>query len=176
MPTGTPLFAFIDPYNIRVDDFASTKGLTEVPALYLLSHTHTDHLNGLNAKSFAAPVICSKDAKVMLLRQEPYFERAMYDSAMRPERGRPFSHLRVTDVDAGQGRDLLVRGFLCVSTFTGAERDVIETYGLECAKEVHVVGGRDGDDYAYRRESLSWGGHVRLVPSHTFGTYTQPLG
>ncbi|KAI0667716.1 hypothetical protein C8Q78DRAFT_1052236 [Trametes maxima] len=123
MPQGTPYNAFIPPYPIRVDDFstpfASTStstnaAQTPVVGLYLLTHTHTDHLNGLGARSFGQTVLCSHDAKEMLLRHEVYAERARRDMDFRAESVRTFSHLRVQPqrledgtVDYAGSRDLL---------------------------------------------------------------------
>src|SRR4051812_33110161 len=47
MPPGTPYHSFVAPYPIRVDDFSDSKspGMS-TPALYLLSHTHSDHVTG----------------------------------------------------------------------------------------------------------------------------------
>ena len=121
MPTGTPFHGFIPPFPIRVDEFASTAGLAAVPALHLLSHTHADHIVGLSAKSFASTVICSADAKEMLLRHEVYNERALKDVDLREEArlSRTFCHLRVAPAlrdgrfDYTGSRDLLVRR-LCI--------------------------------------------------------------
>jgi DNA cross-link repair 1C protein len=116
MPTGTPYESFVLPYPIRVDDFAETTTLQTVPALYLLSHTHSDHINGLAAKSFASIVFCSVDAKEMLLRHEVYAERALKQMDVRTECVRTFQHLKVSPKVLGDGklcyhgsRDLLVR-------------------------------------------------------------------
>ena len=95
MPTGTPFYSFIPPYPIRVDDFADSAGLTVTPALHLLTHTHSDHVNGLSSRSFSSTVICSQDAKEMLLRHEVYAERALSEMQMRAERVRTFRHLKV---------------------------------------------------------------------------------
>ncbi|KIM77746.1 hypothetical protein PILCRDRAFT_825184 [Piloderma croceum F 1598] len=95
MPPGTPYNAFVLPYKIRVDDFADSSTLEFAPALHLLTHTHTDHINGLSAKSFGYTVICSHDAKEMLLRHEVYAERALHEQELRSEKLRTFSHLKV---------------------------------------------------------------------------------
>lgn len=115
MPTGTPYNAFIHPYPIRVDDFSAPDNLPTPPALHLLSHTHSDHLNGLSAKSFASTVICSQDAKEMLLRHEVYYERALKAMEVRAEHVRTFQHLKVRPRTTEDGtvyytgtRDLLV--------------------------------------------------------------------
>ncbi|KAG1742254.1 beta-lactamase-like protein [Suillus paluster] len=106
MPPGTPYASFALPYPIRVDCFTCTDHLPAPytnPALYLLTHSHTDHILGLSSKSFAARVVCSPDAKQMLLRHEVYLERSKKDAgevAMRT-----FAHLKV---DGGAlRRDLL---------------------------------------------------------------------
>ncbi|KAI0819253.1 hypothetical protein BC628DRAFT_1423974 [Trametes gibbosa] len=126
MPQGTPYNAFIPPYPIRVDDFSTPPASTnQVPAvsLYLLSHTHTDHLNGLSARSFGQPVVCSHDAKEMLLRHEVYAERALRDMDLRVENVRTFAHLKVEPQRLEDGnleyvgsRDLLCATHLHVPT------------------------------------------------------------
>ena len=116
MPTGTPFHGFIPPFPVRVDEFGPTPGFAAVPALHLLSHTHSDHIVGLSAKSFASTVICSADAKEMLLRHEVYNERALRDMNLREEArlSRTFGHLRVPPLlrdgryDYSGSRDLLV--------------------------------------------------------------------
>ncbi|KAI0632302.1 hypothetical protein C8Q77DRAFT_1265751 [Trametes polyzona] len=101
MPQGTPYNAFIPPYSIRVDDFStpssSSTNANQPPAasLYLLTHTHTDHLNGLSARSFGHTIVCSPDAKEMLLRHEVYAERALRDMDLRAQNVRTFAHLKV---------------------------------------------------------------------------------
>ncbi|EJF63258.1 hypothetical protein DICSQDRAFT_160484 [Dichomitus squalens LYAD-421 SS1] len=121
MPQGTPYNAFIPPYPIRVDQFTdpalsthSFSGREKTANLYLLTHTHTDHLIGLSARSFAQTVVCSHDAKEMLLRHQVYAERALRDAELRAENVRAFSHLRVEpqrmddgSVDYAGSRDLL---------------------------------------------------------------------
>ncbi|KAI0335707.1 hypothetical protein GY45DRAFT_1267000 [Cubamyces sp. BRFM 1775] len=123
MPQGTPYNAFIPPYPIRVDDFSSPSPSastspkdTQAPnvGLYLLTHTHTDHLNGLAAKSFGQTIVCSYDAKEMLLRHEVYAERALRDMDLRAQNIRTFAHLKVEpqrledgSVDYVGSRDLL---------------------------------------------------------------------
>jgi hypothetical protein len=115
MPTGTPYNSFVLPYPIRVDDFATPATLKTVPALHLLTHTHTDHVAGLNAKSFSSTVVCSTDAKEMLLKHEVYPERSLYAQEIRSEKVRTYAHLKVDPVRMGDGtmvysnaRDLLV--------------------------------------------------------------------
>lgn len=115
MPTGTPYNSFILPYRIKVDDFATPVNQQSAPVLHLLSHTHSDHINGLSAKSFGYQVICSYDAKEMLLRHEVYGERALHEMELRAEKTRTFSHLKVDPLLQTDGttwysgsRDLLV--------------------------------------------------------------------
>lgn len=125
MPQGTPFHGLIPPFPIRVDQFDALPGV--VPALHLLSHTHSDHILGLSAKSFASMIICSSDAKQMLLRYEAYSERALRDVDLRDEArlSRAFGHLKIPPflkdgrLDFSASRDLLVcrihmqvRGFL----------------------------------------------------------------
>ncbi|KIK82104.1 hypothetical protein PAXRUDRAFT_154539 [Paxillus rubicundulus Ve08.2h10] len=99
MPSGTPYHAFALPYPIRVDNFTDT--IDDLPppynrpALHLLTHTHSDHIAGLAAKSFAYRVICSPDAKEMLLRHEVYAERSLHDHEYRTEKKRTFGHLKI---------------------------------------------------------------------------------
>src|SRR5271154_386648 len=122
MPTGTPYNSFVLPYPIRVDDFTDNVNLvtqTPIPALHLLTHTHSDHINGLSAKSFGYTVICSQDAKEMLLRHEVYAERALHDMQLRAVTTRTFRHLKVDPVMGECGRmyyhgsrDLLVCAFV----------------------------------------------------------------
>ncbi|EJD45677.1 hypothetical protein AURDEDRAFT_103419, partial [Auricularia subglabra TFB-10046 SS5] len=116
MPVGTPNNGFIPPYPIRIDTFYTPRdAVFSPPALYLLSHTHVDHLTGLSAKSFGARVICSPDAKQMLLNMEPAADRIAYDGGDRALRNRPYSHLKIDPVTREDGtvdysmtRDLLL--------------------------------------------------------------------
>jgi glyoxylase-like metal-dependent hydrolase (beta-lactamase superfamily II) len=115
MPTGTPYNALVLPYRIRVDDFGSTN-FTPTPLLHLLSHTHTDHLNGLSARSFGYTVYCSEDAKEMLLRHEVYVERENREMDLRAQNVRTYAHLKMDPLVHSDGskyytgsRDLLVR-------------------------------------------------------------------
>ena len=119
MPAGTPYHSFALPYPIRVDNFTDT--LDDLlppynrPRLHLLTHTHSDHIAGLASKSFAYRVICSPDAKEMLLRHEVYAERSLHDHQYRAERKKTFRHLKVDPYVMPNGqkfftgsRDLLV--------------------------------------------------------------------
>ena len=125
MPTGTPYNAFVNPYPIRVDDFSAPDNLPTVPALHLLTHTHSDHINGLSAKSFASTVICSQDAKEMLLRHEVFYERALKDMEVRAKNVRTFQHLKVQPRTTEDGtvyhtgaRDLLVSPMIAGHIFS----------------------------------------------------------
>jgi DNA cross-link repair 1C protein len=115
MPPGTPHNSFVPPYRIRVDNFAAS-ATGENAALHLLTHTHSDHINGLSAQSFGYTVICSSDAKEMLLRHEVFGERALLEQELRAEIMRTYSHLKIGpflrpdgSVDRQGSRDLLVR-------------------------------------------------------------------
>jgi DNA cross-link repair 1C protein len=119
MPPGTPFNAFALPYRIRVDEFTQLPPQVQQPALHLLTHTHTDHVNGLASKSFASIVYCSRDAKEMLLRHEVYMERELYKMQLKAEKTRTYSHLKIAPVTHPDGsqnyngsRDLLVRAVL----------------------------------------------------------------
>ncbi|KAG8901010.1 hypothetical protein FRB99_005602 [Tulasnella sp. 403] len=89
MPTGTPYAGHIRPYdNIRVDAFFTPRDKEYKHAnLLFLTHTHSDHVQGLSNPSFGSNVVCSKDAKHMLLSYEPGSERD------KPKRTRPYTHL-----------------------------------------------------------------------------------
>jgi hypothetical protein len=116
MPAGAPHHSFLRPYPIRVDAFATPDGDPEFipPALHLLTHTHTDHLAGLSARSFGGMVVCSRVAKEMLLRWEPAKERVAYDRGEISGRVRPCEHLKIEPTvvrgkaDYTFARDLLV--------------------------------------------------------------------
>lgn len=115
MPTGTPYNSFVLPYHIRVDNFATQVTQETTPVLHLLTHTHSDHINGLSATSFGYQVICSYDAKEMLLRHEVYAERELHEMDLRAEKTRTYSHLKVDPRVQADGttyytgsRDLLV--------------------------------------------------------------------
>lgn len=104
MPPGSPYNSFVVPYSIRVDEFTSSPLISTVPALHLLSHTHSDHIVGLSAKSFVSIVVCSADAKEMLLRHEVYYERSLRDNEFRSESVRTFKHLKVDPVVSQDGQ------------------------------------------------------------------------
>ena len=95
MPDGAIPGGYAIPYtNIRIDDFSACEG--DATHLYMLTHTHSDHIQGLANKSFASPLVCSKDAKQMLLNHEPLKERLFRDGALKGDYRRPktFSHLK----------------------------------------------------------------------------------
>ncbi|EJC97861.1 uncharacterized protein FOMMEDRAFT_42871, partial [Fomitiporia mediterranea MF3/22] len=95
MPPGTPYNSFVKPYPIRVDEFSVPRdGSLTVAALHLLTHTHSDHIIGLNSKSFGSIIICSEDAKEMLLRHETYQARFLREEDYVYEKQRTFEHLK----------------------------------------------------------------------------------
>ncbi|KAL5501731.1 hypothetical protein ACEPAH_8991 [Sanghuangporus vaninii] len=95
MPPGTPYNSFVKPYPIRVDEFSVPRdGSLTVAALHLLTHTHSDHIIGLNARSFGSIIICSWDAKEMLLRHETYQARFLREEEYVFEKQRTFEHLK----------------------------------------------------------------------------------
>lgn len=125
MPTGTPYDSYILPYRIRVDDFATpaVQRSDTVPLLNLLSHTHSDHINGLSSKSFGCRVVCSPDAKEMLLKHEVYAERELHALELRAEKVRTYAHLKIDPACPQNGvmyyqgsRDLLVRWHFILSS------------------------------------------------------------
>ena len=116
MPAGAPDHSFIAAYPIRVDAFATPTNDVSFtpPALHLLTHTHTDHLDGLQSTSFGGQIICTQVAKDMLLRHERAPDRVDFDNGNTKNRRRPYSHLRVEPMvkngkkDYRFTRDLLV--------------------------------------------------------------------
>jgi len=119
MPPGAPYNSFILPYRIRIDHFTASASQDCAASLHLLTHTHSDHIGGLSAQTFGYKVICSRDAKEMLLRHEVYAERELLQLELRAEKTRTFSHLKVDPLRFPDGtmyyvgsRDLLVRGVL----------------------------------------------------------------
>lgn len=96
MPVGAPDHCFLTGYPIRVDAFATPNDPSFAPPLlHLLTHTHTDHLDGLNSSSFGGQIICSQVAKDMLLRHERVADRVEFDRGISSSRKRPYAHLRV---------------------------------------------------------------------------------
>lgn len=95
MPAGSPYHGRIVEYpSIRVDAFQTPRDVDEFTVnLYLLSHTHADHIGGLEAPSFSQLVTCSVDAKQMLLLQEKYIDRIAYDRKEIARKVFPWSHL-----------------------------------------------------------------------------------
>ncbi|KJA22760.1 hypothetical protein HYPSUDRAFT_87152 [Hypholoma sublateritium FD-334 SS-4] len=130
MPPGTPYGSFVAPYRIRVDDFTTlTSESNETPLLHLLTHTHSDHINGLSAKSFGYKVYCSYDAKVMILKHEVYGERELHTLELRTEKIRTYSHLKVDPLQDTDGR----------LYFKGA-RDLLHPLPLNAPTEVVLDG------------------------------------
>ncbi|KAK7041798.1 hypothetical protein VNI00_009087 [Paramarasmius palmivorus] len=121
MPPGAPFRSFALPYPIRIDEFTSLPSSDDLddpipkPKLHLLTHTHSDHVVGLAAKGFGYNVICSEDAKEMLLRIEEGRERALLQNGCRAEPVRKYRHLKVDEIhgpdgeviNGHQARDLL---------------------------------------------------------------------
>jgi len=84
-----------------------------MPALHLLTHTHSDHTNGLSVKSFGYVIVCSHDAKEMLLRHQVFAERELWQKELRSELVRTYAHLKVDRAQSSAAhfqasRDLLV--------------------------------------------------------------------
>ncbi|KAG5643924.1 hypothetical protein DXG03_009332 [Asterophora parasitica] len=129
MPPGTPFNSFALPYPIRVDNFASNTD-DNAPALHLLTHTHSDHINGLSAQSFGYKVVCSRDAKEMLLRHEVYAERALHQQELRPQKTRTYSHLKVDPLRGPDG----------VLYYAGS-RDLLETLPVHLPKVYELSDG-----------------------------------
>ncbi|KAI9456327.1 hypothetical protein HD554DRAFT_2145601 [Boletus coccyginus] len=131
MPPGAPYHSFALPYPIRVDNFTDT--LDDLPPpynrprLHLLTHTHSDHIAGLASKSFAHRVICSPDAKEMLLRHEVYAERSLHDHQYRAEKKKTFAHLKVDPYVMPNGQKL----------FTGS-RDLLFAVPLNTPTEFDI--------------------------------------
>lgn len=169
MPPGTPYSSFALPYPIRVDAFGGADALPAPPALHLLTHTHSDHTTGLAAPSFASVIVCSPEAKEMLLRHEEYGARELLSSELRPERIRTYAHLRVgartlpdgTLVSSGT-RDLLVRDLQCLGASGGNLTYFIESTTIAYADARGARCGRMGHHHPPGRESLSRRRYVGL--------------
>ncbi|KAF7353690.1 hypothetical protein MVEN_01053900 [Mycena venus] len=99
-----------------------------VPALHLLSHTHSDHITGLQAKSFGYTVICSHDAKEMLLRHEVYAERSLHEHEYRAETTRTYSHLKVDPLIYPDG-----------SMYYTGSRDLLRPLPLNTPTEIELA-------------------------------------
>ncbi|KAJ7243370.1 beta-lactamase-like protein, partial [Mycena haematopus] len=128
MPPGAPYNSFVVPYRIRVDEFTNSAGQDMVPALHLLSHTHSDHVTGLQAKSFGYTVICSHDAKEMLLRHEVYAERSLHEHEYRAETTRTYSHLKVDPLIHPDG-----------SMYYTGSRDLLRPLPLNTPTEIELA-------------------------------------
>ncbi|KAE9393271.1 hypothetical protein BT96DRAFT_1023091 [Gymnopus androsaceus JB14] len=80
MPPGAPFNSFALPYPIRVDAFSAISPSSPKPhnaVLHLLTHTHSDHIVGLQAKSF-----CQRGAR-------------LHEGEYRAEHNFTFKHLKV---------------------------------------------------------------------------------
>lgn len=115
MPVGAPYHGRIAEYpSIRVDAFQAPRGVKEFTVdLYLLTHTHADHIGGLDAPSFGQLVYCSAEAKQMLLKQERAIDRISYDRGQSHCKVLPWSHLHIERGTNASYRDLLVCNIAC---------------------------------------------------------------
>ncbi|KAH7878102.1 uncharacterized protein C8R40DRAFT_1168145 [Lentinula edodes] len=132
MPPGAPFNSFALPYPIRVDCFSAISPSASEPhnaALHLLSHTHSDHIVGLQAKSFSHTVACSASAKEMLLKYEPYRERALHEEEYRAEHSHTFRHLKVPPYICSNGE----------AVFYGA-KDLLKVFPMNTPTEVELDG------------------------------------
>ncbi|KAK0497910.1 beta-lactamase-like protein [Armillaria luteobubalina] len=109
MPPGTPYNSFLVEYpTIRIDEFTTPKNDRRAQ-LYLLTHTHSDHIVGLQAKGFGETVYCSHDSKEMLLRHEAYKERALHRAQLHAEKLRTYGHLKI-DPLVGEDGEVYYQG------------------------------------------------------------------
>ena len=145
MPAGTPYHSFALPYPIRVDNFTDT--LDDLPPpynrprLHLLTHTHSDHIAGLASKSFAYRVICSPDAKEMLLRHEVYAERSLHDHQYRAEKKKTFGHLKVDPYVMPNGQKFFTgsRDLLVCTLFSPNPATPIRSTARDTAQHTHRI-------------------------------------
>ncbi|KAH8114435.1 hypothetical protein DFH11DRAFT_1688950 [Phellopilus nigrolimitatus] len=156
MSPGTPYNSFVVPYPIRVDEFSVPRDGSLAPAaLHLLTHTHSDHIIGLNAKSFGSVIICSADAKAMLLRHETYKARYLREEFLF-EKNRTYSHLKSTLQSPNEGQidyDLieyatdglieLMSAFpfhtrFYINAWTWGYEDILKAISRSFASKIHV--------------------------------------
>ncbi|KAF8075305.1 beta-lactamase-like protein [Lyophyllum atratum] len=130
MPPGTPFNSFVLPYRVRVDNFTSNTENGNAPALHLLTHTHSDHIVGLSAQSFGYKVVCSRDAKEMLLRHEVYAERELHQLELRAQKTRTYSHLKVDPIRGPDGM-----------LYHSGSRDLLETLPLQTPTQYELSNG-----------------------------------
>ncbi|KAF9264590.1 hypothetical protein L218DRAFT_958303 [Marasmius fiardii PR-910] len=128
MPPGTPFNGFILPYPIRVDDFTQTFDAK----LHLLTHTHSDHLQGLQSKSFSQKVYCSEDTKQLVLRIEEFQERNLRDKRLRAEPIRKYKHLKVDPIYDSTGK---------IVTNGHQARDLLTTLHLNSPTQIEYAEG-----------------------------------
>ncbi|KAG8882837.1 hypothetical protein FRB97_007661 [Tulasnella sp. 331] len=90
MPTGTPYSGHIPPYkHVRVDSFTNLgEDRNYRDDLLLLTHTHSDHKQGLLSKSMGLPFYCTGDAQTMLANYEPEGSRVRAFAFTRADIGR----------------------------------------------------------------------------------------
>ncbi|KAF7309339.1 DRMBL domain-containing protein [Mycena indigotica] len=128
MPPGAPFHSFIKPYHIRVDEFTINPDIQVVPLLYLLTHTHSDHIVGLQSKSFGSTIVCSVDAKEMLLRHEVYKERSLLEQEYRAEPTKTYSHLKVDPLIHPDG-----------TMYYQGSRDLLKTLPLNTPTKIELT-------------------------------------
>ncbi|KAF8328760.1 hypothetical protein F5887DRAFT_1006791 [Amanita rubescens] len=122
MLPGTPFNAFSLPYRIRVDEFTQLPSQTQQPALHLLTHTHTEHVNGLASKSFGS----------VLLRHEVYMERELYQMQLKVQKTRTYSHLKADPVTFPNGSQ----------NYTGS-RDLLRPLPLNTPTVIELQNGKE---------------------------------
>ena len=79
--------------TFRCDRFTNVKEGEESPLYYLLSHIHSDHLVGLQRKSFTGQIFCSEITRDLLLRLEPATQRIFFNTGFIDKKCRPYYSL-----------------------------------------------------------------------------------
>ncbi|KDQ20968.1 hypothetical protein BOTBODRAFT_84904, partial [Botryobasidium botryosum FD-172 SS1] len=158
MHVGSAYCGHIPPYpEIRIDSFADSAASPFPPAkLYLLTHTHSDHIQGLDAKSFGQPVVCSEDAKRMLILGERVADRIAFDKGDISERKKPWGHLKTRARRGDQSsisRDLLAEATTAlvqlmaflpfdtkffINTWTWGYEDILRAISRAFGNQIHV--------------------------------------
>lgn len=85
--------------TIRIDNFAANPRAAypynQPPLACFLSHVHSDHLRGLEAKSFRGPFIyCTVATRQVLLRLEKYPHRMNFAKGILESRKQTYKHLK----------------------------------------------------------------------------------